>query len=196
VLLAEEELAPGFSFEELSGLAEGYSGSDLKALCVAAAYRPIRELLAQEAAARKLEEEGREGGGRREADKQAAGGEAEEEEQQQVQQAAAEQAAAEPVQQEGRGSGSAAAAAGAGSGADAAAAEAKSGKGGSGGGSGSGGGAVQLRPLRLSDFKAAMKQVGPSVAADTRVMEELKQWNERFGEGGNRRDGSTLTYFM
>jgi hypothetical protein len=60
-----------------------------------------------------------------------------------------------------------------------------------------GGGGVALRPLLCrADFRAAMKQVGPSIAGDTRVMEELKAWNERFGEGGNGRDASsTLNYF-
>eukprot|EP00897_Mesotaenium_endlicherianum_P004600 jgi/Mesen1/4168/ME000219S03294 len=40
-----EDLADGFSHEELAQLTEGYSGSDLKNLCVSAAYRPIRDLL-------------------------------------------------------------------------------------------------------------------------------------------------------
>lgn len=48
VLLSKENLEPGFSYEQLAKATEGYSGSDLKNLCVAAAYRPIEELLEQE----------------------------------------------------------------------------------------------------------------------------------------------------
>eukprot|EP00850_Spirogloea_muscicola_P019691 SM000196S05383 [mRNA] locus=s196:160666:169231:- [translate_table: standard] len=56
VILAKEKLDDAFSFAELANSTEGYSGSDLKNLCVAAAYQPIRELLKEEkkeAAARK-----------------------------------------------------------------------------------------------------------------------------------------------
>eukprot|EP00850_Spirogloea_muscicola_P009264 SM000051S17624 [mRNA] locus=s51:726170:731335:- [translate_table: standard] len=56
VILAKEKLDDAFSFAELANSTEGYSGSDLKNLCVAAAYQPIRELLEdekKEAAARK-----------------------------------------------------------------------------------------------------------------------------------------------
>lgn len=48
VLLAEEGLGDNFNFSELAVQTEGYSGSDLKNLCVAAAYRPIREYLEAE----------------------------------------------------------------------------------------------------------------------------------------------------
>ncbi|CAM6085894.1 unnamed protein product [Calypogeia fissa] len=48
VILAKEDLSSDVDLEELSGLIEGYSGSDLKNLCVAAAYRPIREILEKE----------------------------------------------------------------------------------------------------------------------------------------------------
>ncbi|KAH6758327.1 hypothetical protein C2S51_018562 [Perilla frutescens var. frutescens] len=48
VLLTKENLESGFSYEELAKATEDYSGSDLKNLCVAAAYRPIEELLEQE----------------------------------------------------------------------------------------------------------------------------------------------------
>ncbi|CAM6107945.1 unnamed protein product [Calypogeia fissa] len=48
VILAKEDLSADVDLEELSGLTEGYSGSDLKNLCVAAAYRPIREILEKE----------------------------------------------------------------------------------------------------------------------------------------------------
>ncbi|KAH6781472.1 hypothetical protein C2S51_006765 [Perilla frutescens var. frutescens] len=48
VLLSKENLEPEFSYEQLAKATEGYSGSDLKNLCVAAAFRPIEELLQQE----------------------------------------------------------------------------------------------------------------------------------------------------
>ncbi|RDX87855.1 SPCC24B10.10c, partial [Mucuna pruriens] len=46
-LLAKEK-CENIDFKELSTMTEGYSGSDLKNLCMAAAYRPVRELLQQE----------------------------------------------------------------------------------------------------------------------------------------------------
>ncbi|XP_012829180.1 PREDICTED: protein MSP1-like [Erythranthe guttata] len=49
VLLTDQEnLESGFSFEQLAHATDGYSGSDLKNLCVAAAYRPVEELLQEE----------------------------------------------------------------------------------------------------------------------------------------------------
>jgi len=48
VILGKEELKEAFDFEELAKETEGYSGSDLKNLCVAAAYRPIREIIERE----------------------------------------------------------------------------------------------------------------------------------------------------
>ncbi|ESW15497.2 hypothetical protein PHAVU_007G076300 [Phaseolus vulgaris] len=46
-LLAKEKYE-NVDFKELSIMTKGYSGSDLKNLCTAAAYRPVRELLRQE----------------------------------------------------------------------------------------------------------------------------------------------------
>ncbi len=48
VIMANEELAPDVNLDEIANMTDGYSGSDLKALCVAAAYQPIREFLQQE----------------------------------------------------------------------------------------------------------------------------------------------------
>ncbi|KAK8981719.1 hypothetical protein V6N11_028126 [Hibiscus sabdariffa] len=81
----------------------GYSGSDLKNLCIAAAYRPVQEL---------LEEENK--GGKNDA-------------------------------------------------------------------------AAVLRPLNLDDFILSKAKVGPSVAYDATSMNELRKWNELYGEGGSRR---------
>ncbi|KAM7504830.1 hypothetical protein LguiB_003734 [Lonicera macranthoides] len=46
-LLVKEKVAE-LDFKELATMTEGYSGSDLKNLCVTAAYRPVRELIQQE----------------------------------------------------------------------------------------------------------------------------------------------------
>ncbi|MBA0834458.1 hypothetical protein Goarm_006811, partial [Gossypium armourianum] len=48
IFLAQENIGCNFSFEELANATEGYSGSDLKNLCIAAAYRPVQELLEEE----------------------------------------------------------------------------------------------------------------------------------------------------
>ncbi|XP_057449125.1 outer mitochondrial transmembrane helix translocase-like [Lotus japonicus] len=48
IILKHENLDPDFQFDKLANLTDGYSGSDLKNLCVAAAYRPVQELLEEE----------------------------------------------------------------------------------------------------------------------------------------------------
>ncbi|KAK6158349.1 hypothetical protein DH2020_005663 [Rehmannia glutinosa] len=47
-LLSKEKVDEGLDFRELATMTEGYSGSDLKNLCITAAYRPVRELIQQE----------------------------------------------------------------------------------------------------------------------------------------------------
>ncbi|EPS62683.1 hypothetical protein M569_12104 [Genlisea aurea] len=48
VILAKEDLSPDVELEAVASMTEGYSGSDLKNLCVTAAHRPIREILEKE----------------------------------------------------------------------------------------------------------------------------------------------------
>ncbi|KAI3864546.1 hypothetical protein MKX03_017003 [Papaver bracteatum] len=48
VILAKEEMAPDVNLEVVANMTDGYSGSDLKNLCVTAAYCPIREILEKE----------------------------------------------------------------------------------------------------------------------------------------------------
>ncbi|XP_052191626.1 uncharacterized protein LOC127800822 isoform X2 [Diospyros lotus] len=48
VILAKEELAPDVDLEVVANMTDGYSGSDLKNLCVTAAHCPIREILEKE----------------------------------------------------------------------------------------------------------------------------------------------------
>ncbi|BBG94688.1 P-loop containing nucleoside triphosphate hydrolases superfamily protein [Prunus dulcis] len=103
IFLAQENLEPGFQFEKLSHATEGYSGSDLKNLCIAAAYRPVQELLEDE-------------------------------------------------KKESRSDVSPA-----------------------------------LRPLNLDDFIQSKAKVGPSISYDASSMNELRKWNEQYGEGGSRR---------
>ncbi|KAF3449142.1 hypothetical protein FNV43_RR09869 [Rhamnella rubrinervis] len=43
-----------------------------------------------------------------------------------------------------------------------------------------------LRPLSLDDFIQSKAKVGPSVAYDATSMNELRKWNEQYGEGGSR----------
>ncbi|KAH9544444.1 hypothetical protein CY35_13G120300 [Sphagnum magellanicum] len=120
VILSEEELVEGFDFTELARITEGYSGSDLKNLSIAAAYRPIRELLESE-----------------------------------QQQAKLDGSASGKSNHLNRGFS-----------------------------------ASLIRSLRLDDFKQAMTQVGASVAFDASSMNELRRWNEQYGEGGNRKKSS------
>ncbi|KAJ7956060.1 AAA-type ATPase family protein [Quillaja saponaria] len=48
VILAKEDLSPDVDFDAIASMTDGYSGSDLKNLCVAAAHCPIREILEKE----------------------------------------------------------------------------------------------------------------------------------------------------
>ncbi|KAJ0047699.1 hypothetical protein Pint_15686 [Pistacia integerrima] len=48
VILAKEDLSPDVDFDAVASMTDGYSGSDLKNLCVTAAHRPIKEILEKE----------------------------------------------------------------------------------------------------------------------------------------------------
>uniref|UniRef100_A0A1D1YT74 ATPase family AAA domain-containing protein 1 n=1 Tax=Anthurium amnicola TaxID=1678845 RepID=A0A1D1YT74_9ARAE len=54
VILAKEELAQDADLEAVANMTDGYSGSDLKNLCVTAAHCPIREILEKEKKERKV----------------------------------------------------------------------------------------------------------------------------------------------
>jgi len=53
----------------------------------------------------------------------------------------------------------------------------------------------KLRPLRMSDFEKAKKEVSASVSEDAQSIGELRKWNEMYGEGGSRRK-TTLSYYV
>uniref|UniRef100_A0A1J3K6P8 Protein MSP1 n=1 Tax=Noccaea caerulescens TaxID=107243 RepID=A0A1J3K6P8_NOCCA len=105
IFLTQENLETGFQFDKLAKETEGYSGSDLKNLCIAAAYRPVQELLQEET---------------------------------KVPQDSVANAAPD------------------------------------------------LRPLSLDDFIQSKAKVSPSVSYDATTMNELRKWNEQYGEGGSR----------
>ncbi|XP_020206299.1 uncharacterized protein LOC109791412 isoform X2 [Cajanus cajan] len=48
VILSKEELSPDVDLDAVASMTDGYSGSDLKNLCVTAAHRPIKEILEKE----------------------------------------------------------------------------------------------------------------------------------------------------
>ncbi|XP_077228200.1 uncharacterized protein LOC143861157 isoform X2 [Tasmannia lanceolata] len=48
VILAKEDLSPDVDLDAIANMTDGYSGSDLKNLCVTAAHCPIREILEKE----------------------------------------------------------------------------------------------------------------------------------------------------
>ncbi|CAH8352523.1 unnamed protein product [Eruca vesicaria subsp. sativa] len=123
VILAKEEIGPDVDLEAIANMTDGYSGSDLKNLCVTAAHLPIREILEKEKKEKTAAE--------------------------------AENRPTPPLYS-----------------------------------------CTDIRPLTMSDFKAAHEQVVcASVSTDSSNMNELQQWNELYGEGGSRKKTS-LSYFM
>ncbi|XP_042465238.1 uncharacterized protein LOC122047818 isoform X2 [Zingiber officinale] len=132
--LLSKEKVDGIDYKEVAMMTEGYSGSDLKNLCVTAAYRPVKELLQRERS-KELEKEKENTG---EGDSSSAN--------------------SAKTREDGET-------------------------------------AVVLRPLNMDDLKQAKNQVSASFAAEGSVMNELKQWNDLYGEGGSRKR-QQLTYFL
>ncbi|XP_018456768.2 uncharacterized protein LOC108827784 isoform X2 [Raphanus sativus] len=122
VILAKEEIGPDVDLEAIANMTDGYSGSDLKNLCVTAAHLPIREILEKEKKEKTAAE--------------------------------VENRPTPPLYS-----------------------------------------CTDIRPLTMTDFKAAHEQVCASVSTDSSNMNELQQWNELYGEGGSRKKTS-LSYFM
>ncbi|KAG4941636.1 hypothetical protein JHK87_045507 [Glycine soja] len=54
---------------------------------------------------------------------------------------------------------------------------------------------ITLRPLNMEDMREAKTQVAASFASEGSVMNELKHWNDLYGEGGSRKK-QQLTYFL
>lgn len=129
-LLTKEKVDEGLDLKELARMTEGYTGSDLKNLCITAAYRPVRELIQQE---------------RLKAQKKKS-----------IAERGSEDASTRYDKKER---------------------------------------AITIRPLNMEDFKEAKNQVAASFASEGSIMNELKQWNECYGEGGSRKK-EQLSYFL
>ncbi|KAF3543425.1 hypothetical protein DY000_02001458 [Brassica cretica] len=133
--LLSKEKTDELDFHELGQMTEGYSGSDLKNLCITAAYRPVRELIQQE----RLKDQERK--------KREEAGKGTEETKEEEEEEASEERE------------------------------------------------IVLRPLNMEDMRKAKNQVGTSFASEGSGMNELKQWNDLYGEGGSRKK-EQLTYFL
>ncbi|KQK04715.1 putative cell division cycle ATPase isoform X2 [Brachypodium distachyon] len=158
-LLSKEKVDKDIEFKELATMTEGYSGSDLKNLCVTAAYRPVRELLKKERL-KELERREKEAKQKTTAVDASDNPESKEEN--------SDSKEDNPESKDGNSE-----------------AKAESDK----------EAGIDLRPLTMEDLKQAKNQVAASFAAEGAVMNELKQWNELYGEGGSRKK-QQLTYFL
>ncbi|RZB61547.1 hypothetical protein D0Y65_044033 [Glycine soja] len=54
---------------------------------------------------------------------------------------------------------------------------------------------IALRTLNMEDMRQAKSQEAASFASEGSVMNELKHWNDLYGEGGSRKK-QQLTYFL
>lgn len=212
VVLQGERLGGDVCIDRLAELTPGYSGSDLKQLCVAAAMRPVRAF---------LEAEGSSGG--------AAGGAAfADRKQAELEPAEVPEAAAPaPDSTEGSIDGDRGASGGSGGGhqhtngcGPAASVEQQRAAGSIGARSEAASGSAtssspaaslrlvprldsllrqaerlasaprslgaDLRPILMEDFEGALKEVGASVNPDSAVIQELNEWNAQYGTTGNK----------
>ncbi|GAB4821855.1 hypothetical protein N2152v2_008901 [Parachlorella kessleri] len=216
VVLAGEALAPDVDVVRLAELTEGYSGSDLRQLCVQAALRPVRELLEREGKAAAAQQA-----------KQAQHAE----QQPTQQQAAAVQGGSGAGSENGEGEGGSGGGAagkefgeepvetgGAGlvvveldavqqpevhGSAEVSAAESEPGEGealpydaqqlgqlleaAQGIAGEAGGPREELRPITMQDFEEAVREVTATVDPESSVIAELNEWNSRFGTIGSKR---------
>jgi len=182
VILRDQPLEPNFDFQKLSAATEGYSGSDLKNLCIAAAYIPIREFLKNET--------------------HGVVGVAEEELPAPKEQQVSEEGSSSPSTPSPPSTPSTSSVS---DGKDVPPkkkqkignekVQALSTSGLCLDVEGDNSEPIALRPLRFNDFEASKSEVSVSVNEDAFSISELKKWNEMFGEGGSR-NKTPLSYYM
>ncbi|KNC73648.1 hypothetical protein SARC_13792 [Sphaeroforma arctica JP610] len=54
----------------------------------------------------------------------------------------------------------------------------------------------ELRALRIKDFEQAKKEVSASTSEDGKSIQELRKWNDQFGDGDKGKNWQKLTYFI
>ncbi|GKB09912.1 P-loop containing nucleoside triphosphate hydrolase superfamily protein [Tanacetum coccineum] len=153
-LLAKEEVE-NLEFKELAVMTEGYSGSDLKNLCVTAAYRPVRELLQLEKqkAIDKMKNEETQASDKKKSEETQTSEKKKSEETQAT-------GDAKDTKEESKN-------------------------------------VIKLRHLNMEDMMQAKNQVAASFDEGYvgSIMSELKNWNDKYGEGGSRKK-EQLSYFL
>jgi len=169
VILKGEDLDTSLDIEELASMTEGFSGSDLKNFCVAAAYRPIRELIKKEK--EEKEEEKKQEKGEKEPETEERPREVWEDDKTKslVENKAWDMVLDDWSDYEEKATTKIAT-------------------------TSSSTPLPAFRPLGLSDFKKAKAEVSASVSEDTFSIAELRKWNQQFGGGTGTRT-STLSYF-
>ncbi|GKD65464.1 nuclear valosin-containing protein-like protein, partial [Tanacetum coccineum] len=197
-LLAKEKVE-NLDFKELAVMTEGYSGSDLKNLCVTAAYRPVRELLQQEKqkAIDKMKNEETQASDKKKSEETQISDKKKSEETQTSDKKKSEetqisdkkkseetqtsdkkkseetQTSDKKISEEIQATGDA----------KDTKEESKN--------------VIKLRHLNMEDMRQAKNQVAASLDEGSvgSIMSELKKWNDKYGEGGSRKK-EQLTYFL
>ena len=154
-ILRHEDVHPDFSYEEIAAVTDGYSGSDLKNLCLEAALHPVRDYLKHE-----------------ETHPAAPTAEPETPIEAPTAQTSSDGKLVLSLMTTKKTGGS--------SSKGPAAKKAKT---------------VQLRPINMEDVLDAARQIASSVSNDAISMTEIRNWNQMYGEGGNRQK-TPLSYFM
>jgi len=185
VILLDEELSPNVNIDEISNLTEGFSGSDLKNLCIAAAYQSIRDFLKKEKNLKKRKnqnEDNQEINKARKLENQIIpinsssmdivkldenntkkDEKIDTKEDEKIETENKNQnTTLQPIEID-----------------DKIETENKN---------------TTLRPLEIDDFTKALNEISASVSENAFAISELRRWNEMYGEGGKRRK-PTLTYF-
>uniref|UniRef100_A0A0E0MZF7 AAA+ ATPase domain-containing protein n=1 Tax=Oryza rufipogon TaxID=4529 RepID=A0A0E0MZF7_ORYRU len=155
--LLSKETVENIDFKELAKMTEGYTSSDLKNICVTAAYHPVRELLQKEKNKVKKET--------------APETKQEPKEKTKIQENGTKSSDSKTEKdkldnKEGKKD-------------KPADKKDKSDKGDAG--------ETTLRPLNMEDLRKAKDEVAASFASEGVVMNQIKEWNELYGKGGSRK---------
>lgn len=146
-ILRHEDVHSDFRYEDIAAVTDGYSGSDLKNLCLEAALHPVRDFLKHENEHKSPP-------------------------------ADTERRVDPPTSSDEK-----------------LVLSLKSRKSSTAGHTAKKAKTVHLRPINMEDMLEAARQIASSVSTDAISMTEIRNWNQLYGEGGNRQK-TPLSYFM